>query len=152
MSRADAKQIVVNQRRCVPLFIYTHRVYGRRAGTSVVGIKYRDGVMIACDTLAAYGSTKRYKSVTRLFRVNDSCVVAAGGEISDFQYIQKLLDELTTGAAPCLAPHTPALQPFLSPALAHASLLPCTGCLPPQQGPSSRLNGLKPFSSHVDNL
>lgn len=65
-------------------------------GTSVLGIKYKDGVMIACDTLGAYGSTKRYKSIDRIKRINERCVVAAGGEISDFQYIVKLLDELTT--------------------------------------------------------
>lgn len=67
------------------------------AGTSVLGIKYKDGIMIACDTLAAYGSTKRYKSFQRIYKVNDNCVVAAGGEISDFQQIQRYLDELTTG-------------------------------------------------------
>ncbi len=30
-------------------------------GSSVVGIKYRDGVMLAADTLASYGSLARYK-------------------------------------------------------------------------------------------
>lgn len=53
--------------------------------------------MVACDTLGAYGSTKRYKSVERIKRINDHVVLAASGEISDFQYILKLLDELTTG-------------------------------------------------------
>lgn len=65
-------------------------------GTSVMGIKYRDGVMVACDTLAAYGSTKRYKSTQRVHRVNDNVVLGASGEISDFQFIMTLLDELTT--------------------------------------------------------
>lgn len=64
-------------------------------GTSVLAIKYKDGVLIACDTLGAYGTTKRYKSMQRLYRVNDKVVVAASGEVSDFQYIQTLLDELT---------------------------------------------------------
>lgn len=44
--------------------------------------------MFAADMLGSYGSTKRYKDVQRIFRVNDSCVVAASGEISDFQHIQ----------------------------------------------------------------
>ncbi len=30
-------------------------------GSSVVGIKYRDGVMLAADTLASYGNMARYK-------------------------------------------------------------------------------------------
>lgn len=73
-----------------------HTKYPYVTGTSVLAIKYKDGVLVACDTLGAYGSTKRYKSVQRIYQVNSSCVVAAGGEISDFQHIQTLLDELTT--------------------------------------------------------
>lgn len=65
-------------------------------GTSVLAVKYKDGVLIAADTLGAYGSTKRYKSMQRVVKVNDSTVLGAGGEISDFQHIQTLLDELTT--------------------------------------------------------
>lgn len=42
----------------------------------------------------SYGSTKRYKAVERIFRVNKRCVVGASGEISDFQQLQKYLDEL----------------------------------------------------------
>ena len=37
----------------------------------------------------AYGSTKRYKDFQRLRRVNDGCVIGAGGELSDFQYIMR---------------------------------------------------------------
>ena len=42
----------------------------------------------------AYGSTKRYKSFDRVRKVNDKCILAAGGELSDFQYIMRLLEEL----------------------------------------------------------
>eukprot|EP00877_Chromochloris_zofingiensis_P009749 jgi/Chrzof1/5027/Cz15g09020.t1 len=73
-----------------------HTQYPYVTGSSVLGVKYRDGVLIACDTLAAYGSTKRYKSIERVKKISDRIVVAAGGEISDFQYILKMLDELTT--------------------------------------------------------
>ena len=65
-------------------------------GNSVLAVKYCDGVLVACDTLAAYGSTKRYKNTQRIHRVNDRVVVGASGEVSDFQYIMTLLDELTT--------------------------------------------------------
>jgi 20S proteasome subunit beta 7 len=44
---------------------------------------------------ASYGSTKRYKSVERIYKVNSTCVVGASGEISDFQQIKKYLEELT---------------------------------------------------------
>ena len=43
----------------------------------------------------AYGSTKRYKSFERLKKINSRTVIGAGGELSDFQYIMTLLEELT---------------------------------------------------------
>ena len=73
-----------------------HTQYPYVTGTSVLAIKYAGGVMVAADTLGAYGSTKRYKSLDRIARVNSRTFVAAGGEVSDFQYILRLLDELTT--------------------------------------------------------
>lgn len=72
-----------------------HTQYPYVTGTSVLALKYAGGVIVAADTLGAYGSTKRYKSVERVARINDSVVVAASGELSDFQYLLKLLDELT---------------------------------------------------------
>lgn len=77
-----------------------HTQYPYVTGTSVLALKYKDGVIVACDTLGAYGSTKRYKSVERIKKINDHVVLAASGELSDFQYILKLLDELTTGGSP----------------------------------------------------
>lgn len=72
----------------------TRTQYPYVTGASIVAMKYKDGVLIACDTLASYGSTKRYKSVQRLFKVNDKCIVGASGELSDFQELQTYLDEL----------------------------------------------------------
>jgi hypothetical protein len=43
----------------------------------------------------SYGSTKRYKSFARVHKVNEQTVIGAGGELSDFQYILTLLDELS---------------------------------------------------------
>ena len=65
-------------------------------GTSVLGVKYSGGVMIAADTLASYGSMARFKDVERMAKVGDSTLLAAGGEISDFQHIQDMLGQLTT--------------------------------------------------------
>ncbi|PRW61006.1 20S proteasome beta type 4 [Chlorella sorokiniana] len=72
-----------------------HTQYPYVTGTSVLGITYKDGVLLASDTLGAYGSTKRYKSFERLRKVNDVCAVGASGELSDFQYIMRLLEELS---------------------------------------------------------
>lgn len=71
-----------------------HTTYPYVTGTSVLAIKYKDGIMMAADTLGAYGATKRYKSISRIVPAAPTTLVGAGGEISDFQYISKLLTEL----------------------------------------------------------
>ncbi|KAH7431205.1 hypothetical protein KP509_08G036200 [Ceratopteris richardii] len=73
----------------------THTQYPYVTGSSVLGIKYKDGVLIAADCGGSYGSTLRYKSVERLKAVGKSTVIGASGEISDFQQIMRYLDELT---------------------------------------------------------
>ncbi|KAJ3555118.1 hypothetical protein NM688_g2756 [Phlebia brevispora] len=63
-------------------------------GTSVLAIKFKDGIMMAADTLASYGSLARFKSIQRLQAVGNSTVLGVSGDMSDFQYLQTLLDEL----------------------------------------------------------
>nr|GEV86110.1 proteasome subunit beta type-4 [Tanacetum cinerariifolium] len=63
-------------------------------GTSVVGIKYKDGILMAADMGGSYGSTIRYKSIERLKQVGKHTLLGASGEISDYQEILKYLDEL----------------------------------------------------------
>jgi len=60
-------------------------------GTSVLAVKYADGVMMACDTLGSYGSLARFKNVERIQPFGASTLIAAGGEISDFQEIKMML-------------------------------------------------------------
>lgn len=64
-------------------------------GTSVLAIKYVDGVMLCADTLGSYGSMAMFKSFQRLHKVNETTMIGASGEFSDFQYIQKTLQNLT---------------------------------------------------------
>eukprot|EP00954_Amorphochlora_amoebiformis_P001635 128587-Amorphochlora_amoeboformis.AAC.1 len=64
-------------------------------GASVLAIKYKDGVMVMSDTLASYGSMARYKSVQRICKVNETTLIGASGEYSDFQYLKDLVEELT---------------------------------------------------------
>jgi 20S proteasome subunit beta 7 len=63
-------------------------------GASILGLKYDGGVLLAADTLASYGSLARFRSVERLKAVGSSTLIGASGEYSDFQYIQKILEEL----------------------------------------------------------
>lgn len=63
-------------------------------GTSVLAIKYVDGVMLSADTLGSYGSLTRFTDLRRLRKCGDNTIVGASGEYSDFQYIMELLDQL----------------------------------------------------------
>ncbi|KAI9141807.1 nucleophile aminohydrolase [Paraphysoderma sedebokerense] len=63
-------------------------------GTSVIAIKYKDGIMMATDCLASYGSLARFRDVQRMTKVGEFTVVGASGEVSDYQYIKHILDSL----------------------------------------------------------
>ncbi|KAK3392925.1 nucleophile aminohydrolase [Podospora didyma] len=63
-------------------------------GTSVVAIKYKDGVVIAADNLASYGSLARFTDVKRLRVFLGTSVVGFGGDVSDMQWLDRHLNEL----------------------------------------------------------
>lgn len=62
-------------------------------GTSVIGIKFDGGVVIAADTLVSYGSLASFRNVDRVFKVNDKCIIGAGLDFADFQYIKRYINE-----------------------------------------------------------
>jgi len=64
-------------------------------GASVLACKYKDGVMVIADTLGSYGSLARFTSLERIRAVNATTIVAGSGEYSDFQWVMKLLTELS---------------------------------------------------------
>jgi len=63
-------------------------------GTSVLGIKYKDGVMLAADTLLSYGSLARFRDVRRIATAGKYTIIGATGEYSDYQYLLRMIDEL----------------------------------------------------------
>lgn len=66
-------------------------------GTSVLAVKYQDGVMMIADTLASFGSLARYTDVKRIRKVNENTLLGGSGEYSDFQFIcEKLLNDIVT--------------------------------------------------------
>lgn len=73
-------------------------------GTSVLGIVYEGGVMLAADTLLSYGGMAKHQGVSRMHRISSTnTIIAASGEFSDFQMIcelleQKALEETQTAA------------------------------------------------------
>lgn len=72
----------------------THTQQPVVTGTSVLGLRYADGVMLAADTLASYGSMASFKDTRRLQKVGDHTLVGASGEISDFQSITDMLEDM----------------------------------------------------------
>jgi len=62
-------------------------------GTSILAIKYKDGVMLAGDTLASYGSLARFRDVERIRKLGNYTVIGGSGEYSDYQHIMKMLDD-----------------------------------------------------------
>ncbi|GMM37187.1 proteasome core particle subunit beta 7 [Saccharomycopsis crataegensis] len=63
-------------------------------GTSVIAIKYKNGIVMAADNLGSYGSLARFSNIERLIPVGKDTVVGISGDISDLQYIERALDEL----------------------------------------------------------
>ncbi|CAJ2501134.1 Uu.00g039870.m01.CDS01 [Anthostomella pinea] len=63
-------------------------------GTSVVAMKFKDGVVMAADNLASYGSLARFTDVKRLRTFADTSVIGFGGDVSDMQYLDRHLTEL----------------------------------------------------------
>jgi len=72
----------------------THTQQPLVTGTSVIGLKYQDGVMLAADNLASYGSLARFRDIQRLHPLGSHTVIGASGDMSDFQYLKKDLDSL----------------------------------------------------------
>lgn len=68
-------------------------------GTSVIAIKFKDGVVIAADNLASYGSLARFTDVKRLRLFRGATVVGFGGDVSDMQYLDRHLKELAIDLA-----------------------------------------------------
>jgi len=65
-------------------------------GSTVIGIRYKGGVVIATDTRLNYGGLAKYMNINnRIQRVNDNTIIGVSGEYSDFQEITRVLKEET---------------------------------------------------------
>lgn len=62
-------------------------------GTSVLGIVYDGGVMLAADTLLSYGTMAKQQNVPRLHAITGTnTIIGASGEYSDFQTVIDILE------------------------------------------------------------
>ncbi|KAJ2445210.1 Proteasome subunit beta type-7, partial [Coemansia sp. RSA 2424] len=74
----------------------THTTRPIVTGTSVVAFKYKDGIMMAADCLASYGSLARFRNEKRLMAVGETTLLGVSGDMSDFQHMQHTLENLLT--------------------------------------------------------
>ncbi|KAM9386176.1 proteasome subunit beta type-4 [Pholidichthys leucotaenia] len=63
-------------------------------GTSVLGVKFSGGVVIAADMLGSYGSLARFRNISRLMKVNDSTILGASGDYADYQYLKQVIEQM----------------------------------------------------------
>jgi len=65
-------------------------------GTGIIALKYKDGIMVAGDTLGSYGSLARFRDVRRMQQVGNHTLIGASGDLSDYQKIIKMVQEMQT--------------------------------------------------------
>ncbi len=64
------------------------------AGTSVMAVKFKDGVLIGADTAIGYGGMKKEQNARRIIKLNDETAFACSGEMADAQNLAKLLKKM----------------------------------------------------------
>ncbi|KAM0684008.1 Proteasome subunit beta type-7 [Mitosporidium daphniae] len=74
--------------------IITHTQSPIVTGTSVLGIVYSDGILLAADTLASYGSLARFRDVQRICSIGPCTILATSGDISDQQFLLSHLKQI----------------------------------------------------------
>ncbi|XP_068155315.1 proteasome subunit beta type-4 [Drosophila tropicalis] len=84
----------------LPSELVTEGPYGTKrntssitTGSSVLGIRFDEGVMIAADTLVSYGSLARYQDIHRVFKINNNIILGGGGDFADIQSIKRTIDQ-----------------------------------------------------------
>ena len=70
-----------------------HSLGAVNVGSSVLAVRYKDGVMIAADTAISYGGMRKEKDARRIKKLNDECIYASSGEMADFQNLIKMLEK-----------------------------------------------------------
>ncbi|KAH8381988.1 hypothetical protein KR009_001265 [Drosophila setifemur] len=70
-----------------------HSTASITTGSSVLGIRFDAGVLIAADTLVSYGSLARYQNIDRVFKINQKILLGGSGDFADIQSIKRSIDQ-----------------------------------------------------------
>ncbi|XP_034117333.2 proteasome subunit beta type-4 [Drosophila nasuta] len=70
-----------------------HSTAAITTGSSVLGIKFDGGVLVAADTLVSYGSLARYQNIDRVFKINDKILIGGSGDFADIQSIMRNIEQ-----------------------------------------------------------
>ncbi|KAG7501378.1 proteasome subunit beta type-4 [Solea senegalensis] len=76
---------------CAPI---RHTLTPMVTGTSVLGVKFSGGVIIAADMLGSYGSLARFRNISRLMKVNNSTILGASGDYADYQHLKHVIQQM----------------------------------------------------------
>lgn len=71
-------------------------------GSMIVGLCYKDGVLLAADSMGSYGGLRRFKDMDRVIKINENCMIAASGDLADFQELQRIIEEQVREDEVCL--------------------------------------------------
>lgn len=71
-----------------------HTLSPIHVGSSVIGMKYKGGLLIAADMRLNYGSLAKFLNIDdRVQRINANTMMGSAGEYSDFQEVTRVLRE-----------------------------------------------------------
>jgi len=73
---------------------YKHTQTPVTTGTSVIAVHFDNGVMMAADMLASYGSLARYRNCPRLMKVNKTTIWGCMGDYADYQFLKSMVEQM----------------------------------------------------------
>ena len=70
-----------------------HTVNPEHVGSSILGIKFNKGVILAGDTRLTVHGYKKYENIQRVAKINKNSFIGCSGEYSDFKQLEFILKE-----------------------------------------------------------
>merc|ERR1711970_1079633 len=62
-------------------------------GGAILAIQHDEGVLVAGDTLGAYGSLARFRDIRRIIKLNKNVLLTYTGDVADFQFLLEYMEE-----------------------------------------------------------